>query len=93
LKINGETGMDIDTLMVDGHGDDPNNATKLIVNNGGVKVNGDLYNYYYCSPNKWYFISMPFNIKVSDIVPANGGKYAIRYYDGASRAQNGATGN
>lgn len=93
LKINGELGMDIDTLMVDGHGNNADYSSNLIVGNDAVKVNGELYNYYYTSANRWYFISLPFNIKVSDIIAANGGKYAIRYYDGASRAQNGTSGN
>lgn len=93
LKINGELGMDIDTLMVDGHGNNADYSSKLIVGNDAVRVNGELYNYYFTSANRWYFISLPFNIRVSDIIAANGGKYAIRYYDGASRAQNGASGN
>lgn len=93
LKINGETGMDINDLYVDSHGTYEPFTSKLIVNNDGVKINGKLQLYYCMSALKWYFISLPFDIKVSDIVPANGGKYAIRYYDGAGRALNGATGN
>lgn len=91
LKINGETGMDINDLYVDSHGTYEPFTSKLIVNNDGVKINGKLQLNYCMSGLKWYFISLPFDIKVSDIV--TGGKYAIRYYDGAGRAQNGATGN
>lgn len=91
LKINGETGMDINDLYVDSHGTYEPFTSKLIVNNDGVKINGKLQLNYCMSGLKWYFISLPFDIKVSDI--STGGKYAIRYYDGAGRALNGATGN
>lgn len=41
---------------------------------------------------QWHMISLPFDIKVSDInVPD--GSFAIRYYDGEHRAANGTTGN
>lgn len=35
---------------------------------------------------RWYFFSLPFDFKVSDITTEGNVKYAIRYYDGASRA-------
>ena len=38
---------------------------------------------------KWYFFSLPFDFRVGDIVTDNDVKYAIRYYDGASRAASG----
>lgn len=86
LNILGEDGMDVDTLTLI-------NGSRFISHNDGVKINGELYLDYTTTKNTWYFISLPFNIKVSDIVPGNGGKYAIRYYDGANRAQNGTGGN
>lgn len=86
LKILGEEGMDIDTLTIV-------NGSRFISSNDDVKINGELYLDYATIKNKWYFISLPFNIKVSEIVPGNNAKYAIRYYDGANRAINGAKGN
>lgn len=86
LNILGDDGMDIDTLTLI-------NGGRFISHNDGVRINGELFLDYTTTKNTWYFISLPFDIKVSDIVPANGGKYAIRYYDGAGRALNGATGN
>lgn len=68
-------------------------TTIFYMNSEALKILGTHVHKYNTRMNKWYFISLPFDIKVSDIVPANGGKYAIRYYDGAGRALNGATGN
>lgn len=94
FKLIGDEVQNIDTLTTYTHGNDDKNATtKVLVNSDAVKIKGLVVSNYYTSKNKWYFISLPFDIKVSDIVPANGGKYAIRYYDGAGRALNGATGN
>lgn len=86
LNILGDEGMDIDTLTLRG-------GTRFICHNDDVKINGELYLDYYTTKNQWNFISLPFNIKVSEIVPTNGAKYAIRYYDGANRALNGTGGN
>lgn len=86
LNILGEQGMDIDTLTVV-------NGSRFISGNDEVKINGELYLDYSTTKNKWYFISLPFNIKVSEIIPGNNAKYAIRYYDGANRAVNGTGDN
>jgi hypothetical protein len=43
--------------------------------------------------NKWYFLSFPFDVKVSEIRAMNNGLFVVRYYDGATRALNGASGN
>lgn len=42
--------------------------------------------------NAWMFISFPFDVQVADIEVSDGAQYAIRKYDGASRAQ-GETAN
>lgn len=36
--------------------------------------------------NSWYFISLPYDVKVSDIVPDDNTYWTIRRYDGAARA-------
>ena len=51
-----------------------------------VKVNHNLAN------NYWYYITMPFDVKRSDITISQGA-VAVRYYDAESRAQNGAGNN
>lgn len=49
-----------------------------------VTVNMWLNNYN--SSNEWHFISLPFDVKVSDIIPGDGTYWAIRRYDSAARA-------
>lgn len=51
-----------------------------------VKVN------HYLAKNYWYYITMPFDVKRSDIIISKGA-VAVRYYDADSRAQNGAGNN
>lgn len=51
-----------------------------------VKVNHHL------AKNYWYYITMPFDVKRSDIIISQGA-VAVRYYDADSRAQNGAGNN
>ena len=76
--------------------------TSLVMSNcENVHINGDYthgywaYNYIYSSPGtgRWHFVSLPFDIKVNEVECENGGRIAIRYYDGANRAVNGTGGN
>lgn len=58
-----------------------------------VNIQGDyIYGYYLADANRWYFLTLPFDTKVSDLQLVEGGSYAIRYYDGAERATRLATG-
>lgn len=94
LKINGTDGMPINNLSM--QSDPDNNAYgRMFSNADKVTVNGDLLIRFRAgSANKWYFLSLPYNVKVSDIVFTNNNpKHAIRYYDGANRAANGANGS
>jgi len=93
LNILGETGMEINNLIVNTNYNYTGLGSRFISHNDGIKINGSLQLNYYTSAKKWYFVSLPFDIKVSEIEPAAGMKYAIRYYDGANRAQNGTGGN
>lgn len=43
--------------------------------------------------NKWYFLSFPFDVKVSEMSTSNNALFAIRSYDGAARALNGTGGS
>ncbi len=94
MIINGTDGMPLDNLKFSS---DPDNNLygRLISNVDYVTVAGELgTTLRFGTKNRWYYFSYPYDIKVSDIqyinVPA---KCAIRYYDGASRAANGATGS
>ena len=78
-------------------------VSKLISNCDNVNISGTyrhsyyLYNKYKSGgttySGRWHFISLPFDVKVSDITTSNDARFAIRYYDGASRAANGTGGN
>ncbi|WP_295729286.1 hypothetical protein [uncultured Muribaculum sp.] len=43
----------------------------------------------YCDGNRWYFISMPCDVKLSNIKNVDDASFVFRYYDGESRAANG----
>lgn len=76
-------------------------CTRMISNCNNVRINGKYQHGYYVhnkinySPyrGRWHFISLPFDIKVSEITSDNGALIAVRYYDGANRAANGTGGN
>lgn len=92
LKINGEDAMDINNLSF-GWGkwnyswqSTPYQGGQFFSNCDNVKVNGTVSVKLYTDDRHWYFFSMPFDVKVSDIVREEGVQAAVRYYDGASRA-------
>lgn len=91
LKINGTEGMPINNLDV---GIDPDNKAygRMFSNADNVTVAGTLTTGMRLgTANKWYYLCLPYDVKVSDIVFTNNNpKHAIRYYDGANRAANGA---
>lgn len=66
---------------------------KIISHTDNISITGDYTARYATKEKEWYFISLPFDLKVSDIIPPTGTSYACRYYDGATRAENGASGN
>ena len=74
-------------------------ASKVISNCDYVRITGSYkhrfyaYNTIHNGSGRWHFISLPFDIKVSDITCSNNALFAIRYYDGANRAANGTGGN
>ena len=87
LKVNGDTEQQFNNFEIDYNSSMLSNCKK-------VTVNGDATVWYNTSANKWYFISLPFDVKVSDIViETEGVRNAIRYYDGAHRATFGPTGS
>lgn len=76
---------------------DPDNNVygRIFSNADGVTTNGNLWmDFRAGTSNKWYFLSLPYNVKVSEIIFTNNNpRRAIRYYDGANRAANGASGS
>lgn len=59
-----------------------NHADKMRADN--VTINMWFNNQY--RSNEWHFISIPFDVKISDIMPGDGTYWAIRRYDSAARA-------
>jgi hypothetical protein len=68
-------------------------SSQLLCEREGVSIKGDYTHCYYAPDDVWYFISLPFNFKPKDVTTENGAHIALRYYDGANRAENGATGS
>lgn len=67
---------------------------QLLNNSNTVTQEGELKLDYYTKAKKWYFITLPFDLDIAKIThDVVGTQYAIRSYDGATRAINGATGN
>lgn len=95
LKVNGTAAMPLNNLTIES---DPDNKEygRMFSNADEVTVAGALKtNFNIGTANRWYFISLPYDLKVSDIVSLEevAPKYVVRYYDGANRAANGATGS
>ena len=91
LSITGNDAMGISDFYTERNGNDLSMSSKVISSCENITIAGKYQMGYYTSKNRWYFISLPFDTKVSDIeCPAS---FAIRYYDGANRAENGTGGN
>ncbi len=95
LKINGEAAQEINDLWLSGYSSNYNNyAGQLLSNCDNVKINGTLRTTLTTEGKYWYFFSLPYDMKISDITHRQDNvQYAIRYYDGANRAENGTTGS
>ncbi|MCM1313102.1 MAG: leucine-rich repeat domain-containing protein [Bacteroides sp.] len=90
LKITGALPMDINNFMID-HGQP--NSGQFQSNCENIAIKGDCKLRYWTEANRWYFISLPFDMAVADLEVPSNMQYAIRYYDGANRAANGASGS
>ena len=92
LSINGEDPMSLNDFTTVANGEDVNYRAMVVSNTSDVIINGK-YNYsYYTSSKKWHYICLPFDVKVSNITSPSC-SHAVRYYDGASRAENGTGSN
>ena len=66
---------------------DSNNYVPTIVNYAD-KMRADSVSHHFTFSNtgRWYFISLPYDVKVGEIVPGNDTYWAMRRYDGEARA-------
>lgn len=95
LTISGETAMTIDTLTV-GWGYQNYYEpwrSQVLMTGDNISIEGKFRYSFYTYEKEWYFLTLPFDFKVSDLQIADGASYAIRYYDGATRATDGTSGN
>lgn len=98
LKINGDNEQVINDLLMDGYRYNYNNYSGQILSNcSNVTINGTAKVNLGTAEKRWHFFSLPYDVKVADIVSTNtDGKVvqkAVRYYDGANRATVGGTGS
>ena len=98
LKINGDNEQVINDLcMYDWYYNYDNYPGQILSNCSNVTINGKAKVYLDTTEKRWYFFSLPYDVKVADIVSTNNdGKVvqkAVRYYDGANRANVGGTGS
>lgn len=96
LKINGDAGMDINNLTFRGYNYNyyHNYPGQILSNSNSIVINGNVETNLYTYAKYWYFFSLPFDIKVSEITHSvEGVQKAVRYYDGANRALVGRTGS
>lgn len=93
ITINGDDAMTINNLKTQIN---PTGYTKyfsqVISNCNNISITGDYTYKYYTQQKRWYFITLPFDVKVSNIT-SPGCSHAVRYYDGATRATNGMGSN
>lgn len=92
LTINGDDAMTIDNFSTEITGSTNTNRAMVISNCNNISITGDYTYKYYTQQNEWYFITLPFDVKVSNIT-SPGCSHAVRYYDGATRATNGMGSN
>ena len=98
IKLNGDVVQVFDTLCTKSYnyysGTSNDSYARVLVNNDVTTIEGEYRHYYYVQGKYWYFVSMPFDFKVGDIVSdVDGVDFVLRRYDGAARAENGAYGN
>ena len=92
LTINGDDAMTIDNFSTEITGSTNTNRAMIISNCNNISITGDYTYKYYTQQKRWYFITLPFDVKVSNIT-SPGCSHAVRYYDGATRATNGMGSN
>lgn len=91
IKISGDEPMTIDNLYTCKDWNGGSWLSMILSTCDNISINGDYTHRVYTPAKKWVFICLPFDTKVGDITCES--SFAIRYYDGANRAENGSGGN
>ena len=90
MTINGDAEQTVGKFLAYCQNDNTNSASIISRCANMTSTSSEVR--YYTNSGYWYFICMPFDVKVSDITATNGAAFVVRYYDSASRA-NGNSGN
>ena len=85
ISENENEDQQMDEIIIDDNG----STTGSVIGNGHLWCNW-LQFLITIMNNKWYFLSFPYRVYLSDIMCD--GDWVIRYYDGAARASTGGTG-
>ena len=95
MKINGDAAQVFNNLTIGECTKDYENYPAQIFSNcNNVTINGNAEVDITTNEKRWYFFSLPFDVKVSDITSGDlTAQKAVRYYDGANRAVYGAAGS
>ena len=93
LNVGGSAPMPMENLTVFQDLRESYRSFGQLINNTPAMTakSGSLYLYTYS--NRWYFITMPCDVKVSALTHTAGADFVFRYYDGESRAANGSGAN
>ncbi len=92
FTINGDDAMTLNNFFTNVNGNAADVRAQVISNTNNVSISGKYTYSYYTDAKKWYFLCLPFDVKVSNMT-SPGCSHAVRYYDGATRATNGTGGN
>ena len=94
-EIKGDDAMTLNNFETNFYNDNngfvENKTSQVLSTCDNITITGDYTHHYYTVKNKWYFVTLPFDMKVGDIACPS--SFAIRYYDGANRAVNATGGN
>lgn len=96
LKINGDAPMSINNLSFYGSYSNTyyNYPGQILSNCDNIIVTGKINTNLWSKAKYWYFYSLPYDVKISEIThSADGVQKAVRYYDGANRAEYGRSGS
>lgn len=89
FELEGAAGMDLKHVNLNSNLSNDSYA-QIVSGTDYVEINGDVTQRIYTAANKWYFMSLPFDCDLSRTTNADA-KYAIRYYNGAGRAQDNSS--
>lgn len=89
LKINGDAAMTINNFdwTTDWSSPSTIKPTQMLSNCDNITIAGSCTHSISLDEKTWYFLSMPFDFLVADVVCSGTALKAIRKYDGAHRAQ------